>query len=146
MVAAAFFAFERAPNLASQTVAIALVGVTAGCALAAALGMANVVPAFRHTFYRHRTIATHVREYWWNREPYMYNGEMQEQEKIRAESLTSFARCYWPMDLVEPFVRDNWYAARTRRGKRAAVKERFLTACTMSCAQVKMGAREAVLV
>merc|ERR1712185_457100 len=52
MVAAAFFAFERAPNLASQTVAIALVGVTAGCALTAALGMANVVPAFRRTFCR----------------------------------------------------------------------------------------------
>ena len=71
MAAAAFFVFERAPNLASQTVAIALVGVTAGCALAAALGMANVVPAFRHTFYRHRTMAAHVREYWWTREPYV---------------------------------------------------------------------------
>ena len=106
MAAAAFFAFERAPNLASQAVAIALVGVTAGCALAAALGMANVVPTFRPTFYRHRTGAVHMREFWWKRESYMWDGEMQEQEKIRAEILTSYARCYWPTDLVEAFVQE----------------------------------------
>ena len=49
-----------------------------------------------------------MREYWWHREPYMWDGEMQEQEKIRAEILTSYARCYWPMELVEAFVQEGW--------------------------------------
>ena len=38
----------------------------------------------------------------------MHNGEMQEQEKIRAQILTNYARCYWPMELVEAFVREGW--------------------------------------
>ena len=79
-----------------------------GAALGVALVMAKMVPEYRKTFFRHRTMKTHVREFHWNREPYMYNGEMQEQEKIRAEILTSYARFYWPMELVEAFVREGW--------------------------------------
>ena len=77
-------------------------------ALSAALGMANVVPAFRGTFYRHRTFATMLREFEWNREPYLRDGELRTREKIRAGVVADFARCYWPMDLVEQFVREGW--------------------------------------
>ena len=82
-------------------------------ALSAALGMANVVPAFRHTFYRHRTMAAHVREFWWNEATAttMPNGELAtgcDRETIRAYHVMGYARCYWPMDQVEDFVREGW--------------------------------------
>ena len=112
MALLAFLAFERTPAFTQRAVVMTLGGLTAGGALAAALGMANMVPAYRHTFYRHRTMATHVREWWWNEAMAVrIDGELVlncDRETVRVDVLKNHARCYWPMDLVEVFVRENW--------------------------------------
>ena len=74
--------------------------------------MAAMPPAFRSTFYRHRTCATYVREYKWNLQTAIkINCELTlncDRETVRVNVMKNNARCYWPMDLVEVFVRDNW--------------------------------------
>ena len=112
MALLAFLAFERTAAFTPRAVVMTLGGLTASGALVAALGMANMVPACRRTFYRHRTCATHVREWWWNEATAdRINGELVlncDREIIRADVISSFARCYWPTDLVEGFGRENW--------------------------------------
>ena len=54
----------------------------------------------------------HVRDFWWfTATATAISGKLVEdcdRETVRAETAMSFAKAYWPMDLVEPFVRENW--------------------------------------
>ena len=70
---------------------------------------------FRVTFYKPYSLYRHVRENFWSENHYtsLRNGGVvttgHDRETIQAVRGMSFARTYWPMDLVEPFVRRNWY-------------------------------------
>ena len=69
------------------------------------------------SFYKHQTLKQHIREFVWNEETAATapDGKLMkdcDRETIRAYCACSFAKCYWPMDLVEPFVRENWCVCR----------------------------------
>ena len=61
------------------------------------------------------TLATYLREYTWNEATAVTaRGQLLidcGQERIRADVIDNVARQYWPMDLVEPFVRENWWVS-----------------------------------
>ena len=67
---------------------------------------------FRSTFYKHLTLAKYIREYVWCEQTTLsIDGELVECDRdfVRAfDVIGDTARAYWPMDLVEPFVRANW--------------------------------------
>ena len=57
----------------------------------------------------------HVREWWWfTATTLKVDGKTRsncDRESVRADHVMKwYAKCYWPMDLVEPFVRENWCA------------------------------------
>ena len=103
------------PHVNSEAAAIMLVTSTAVCVLGAVCAFASMNPAFRSTFFKHRTFSKHMREYEWNeRTVVKVRGEMVpgcDRELVRVKAAMSFARCYWPMDLVESLVRENWCAS-----------------------------------
>ena len=55
-----------------------------------------------------------MREYKWNATTTNFFGLVTDQEAVRANVLFK-ARCYWPMDLLEPFVREAWPRWRAER-------------------------------
>ena len=59
----------------------------------------------------------YVRSYVWTEQTVLrIDGEIAEydRETIQAyEAIGDTARCYWPVDLIEPFVRQNWCARRS---------------------------------
>ena len=67
---------------------------------------------FRSTFYKHCTLAMHVRDFEWNEQTAAkVGGEILtgcDRELVRASVLMKTARCYWPTELVERFVVQNW--------------------------------------
>ena len=71
----------------------------------------NEVAVKRATFYKHCTMAMHVRNYHWHvGTTVKIKGKLVadcDRELIRALRITHYAKCYLPMDLVEPVVRDN---------------------------------------
>ena len=71
---------------------------------------ASVERRFRTTFYKH--CAMHNRNTWWcDRTTLEIDGKIVtgcERELVQAHQGMAYARCYWPMDLAEPFVRENW--------------------------------------
>ena len=82
------------------------------CALGAVFTFASMEKRFRATFYQHRTLLMHNRNTWWrDRTTLEINGEIVkgcDRQTVQAVQGMSYARCYWPMDLVEPYVRANW--------------------------------------
>ena len=55
----------------------------------------------------------HFRDWWWlTATVTTINGELHtncDRELVRVcEAIGATARCYWPMDLVRPFVRRHW--------------------------------------
>merc|ERR1712185_206624 len=97
---------------------MALGVMSVACAAGAACVLAACETRFRSTFYEHRTFKTHVRTFKWEIATVIeVNGKLRtncDRETIRADIIMSYAKCYWPMDLVEPFVQENWCAARAR--------------------------------
>mgnify|MGYP007000213275 CR=1 len=57
------------------------------------------------------TYNTHLRTFWWDTATtFNVDGQVRtnfDRDTVRAHVMI-FAKCYWPMDLVEPFVRENW--------------------------------------
>ena len=87
----------------------ALTGFGAACVFAA------MDERYRSTFYKHTTLAMYLRSEYWNahhKTTLRMKGEVLRgcnHDLVRAyEAIGEYARCYWPMDLVEPFVRENW--------------------------------------
>ena len=106
------YSFDERPILDSRSAAMMLCAATAVCAVGAGCFLLSMKERFRGTFYKHHTFSAQMRDYYWNVKTVVsMNGELLkncEREFVRADTMKSFARCYWPMDLVEPFVRENW--------------------------------------
>ena len=103
--------FEDKPKLEWRAAVIVLGASTALCVTGAACTLASTTERFRSTFYKHYTMAMYIRGYMWHeRTLCRIDGEMVEcdREFIRAFALSDTARTYWPMDLVEPWARQNW--------------------------------------
>ena len=86
-------------------------GATALSVLSALASFALMEPKFRSTFYRHRTMATHVREFHWVRSTKMDGTKIEcndDLDAVRAGILESYANAYWPNDLARLWVRDGW--------------------------------------
>ena len=114
MLAVAHYSFEA--RAYSATRLVLLIASTAVCAIGAACTLASVHNRFRATFYVHRTLAQHIRSYEWNERTVLkVNGEIDtdcDRELVRVRGAMSYARYYWPADLIKPFVRHNWCVAR----------------------------------
>ena len=106
------YAFNDKPKFEWQTAAMALGATTSLCVVGAACTLASTSEKYRPTFYKHCTLAMYVREYCWHEQTLLkLNGELVvcDRELVRAyDAIGDTARAYWPMDLVETFVRDNW--------------------------------------
>ena len=90
---------------------IVLGGATAVCVLCALLAFQLMVPSFRSTFYRHRTLAMHLREFHWNRETKWDGASIEcndDLDAVRARILKTYAKNYWPGDLARQWARDGW--------------------------------------
>ena len=118
---------------------------TAACVVGAVCTLGLTPKRFRSTFYEHHTLTKYIREYVWCKQTTLkIDGELVvcDRELVQAYDtigVEGYARCYWPMDLVEPFVRENWCViSPCNWGK-------ILSACA-SVPKVAMGAREALLV
>ena len=90
------------------TAAFALLG---GCVVVAALGFglvwANMVPRFRPTLWRRRTLQMHCELGQWPRPPYTDWGGRRED--ARALLLNVWATRYWPRKaLVQAWAREHW--------------------------------------
>ena len=113
------YSFEDKLKLEWQTAAMVLGASTALCVVGAACTLALTPKRFRSTFYKHYTLGTYVREYVWHEQTTLnIDGELVEcdREFVQAyDVIGDTARAYWPMDLVEPFVRQNWYVTLTSR-------------------------------
>ena len=113
------YSYDDRPKIDSQSAAMALGVTSAVCAVGAACVLAACEPRLRSSFYEHRTLKTHVRNTWWETATATtINGKLEthcDRETIRAYHAMSFAKCYWPMDLVELFVRKNWCVCRATR-------------------------------
>ena len=107
------YSYDVHPKLDSESAAMALGATSAMCAVGAACVLAACKPRYRSTFYEHCTMKTHMRNTWWrDRTTIELDGKILtdcDRELVRAYQGLNYAKCYWPMDLVEPFVRDNWY-------------------------------------
>ena len=106
------YSYDDRPKLDSQSAAMALGVTSAVCAVGAACVLAACEPRYRSTFYEHRTFKTHLRTFWWETATaIIVNGKLRtdcDREIVRADIIMAIAKYYWPMDLVEPFVRENW--------------------------------------
>ena len=105
------YSFDDRPKTDSQTAAMALGVTTATCVIGAACALASMEQRWHSTFYEHRTLKKHVREFWWKQATVGADNDgnfVYKKEDIIACHAMSFARCYWPTDLVESFVRANW--------------------------------------
>ena len=107
------YSFEKSPKIDSQSAAVMLGATSAVCAAGAAFSFVALNERFRDSFWKHYPMSKHVREFWWETATVTTgpDGQVMEdcdRETIRAYTAMYFAKCYWPMDLVEPFVRDNW--------------------------------------
>ena len=146
LVLALAYAFDDKPTLEWQTAVMAL-GTTTVMSVIGAVGVFfSMEERFRSSFYEHCTMAKHVRTYVWDeRTAHRVQGKIDtdcDRELVRAAAAMMYARCYWPMDLVEPFVRENWCVIVSHASRVAPKKldERAFSP------QVALGAREAVVV
>ena len=106
------FRFDDEPSRISQWVVWSVLG-TATClsVLATLAAFVLMKPSFRSTFYRHRTMATHVRKHYWVRStkwdgtPVLSNDDM---DSVRAQALGGYASAYWPTDLARQWTREGW--------------------------------------
>ena len=113
------YSYDDRPKFDSPSAAMALGVTSAVCAVGAACVLAACEPRYRSSFYEHRTWVMHLRNFWWDDATAVnIDGKMRtncDRETIRAWSIIrSTARYYWPMDLAEPFVRENWCVCRAR--------------------------------
>ena len=107
------YSYNDRPKFDSQSAAIVLGVTSAVCAVGAACVLAACEPRYRSTFYEHRTWAMHLRTFFWDTATAVeVNGKLRancDRETVRAWHVMGVsAECYWPMDLVKPFVRENW--------------------------------------
>ena len=109
MLALAFHFYDEP---ISQWVVWAVLGSASALSVFSALiAFVLMKPSFRGTFYRHRTMAKHAREYYWVRRtkwdgtPIMSNDDL---DAVRAQSLAGYAMVYWPADLAREWVREGW--------------------------------------
>ena len=103
--------FDATLPLSPRLLWIALVGATVTCVLCALLAFQLMVPSFRGTFYRHRTLAMHLREFHWNSATKWDGGSVEcndDLEAVRARILKMYAQNYWPVDLAKGWVRERW--------------------------------------
>ena len=112
MLGLAYYLFEDRPLLDSQTAAIILGGATALAIFGAACVLEATPENYRGGFYQHNTLAMYVRSFAWNEQTSIkIDGKVKTgctRELVRAaEVIGEHARCYWPDDLVRPFVREN---------------------------------------
>ena len=112
MLALAYNSFAENPKLDWQTSATVLGASTAICVVGAVCALASMPEWFRSTFYKHYTMATYIRNYvWCEQTTLQIDGELVECEREFVQAhvvIGDVARAYWPMDLVEPFARENW--------------------------------------
>ena len=90
---------------------IALGVATAVCAFSLILAFQLMVPAFRDTFYRHRTLSTYIRDSQWTRSTKLDGSRIESNDDldvVRARTLKTYAKAYWPMDLARVWVRKGW--------------------------------------
>ena len=90
---------------------IVLGGATAVCVLCTLLASQLMVPSFRSTFFCHRTLATHLREFHWMRETKWDGASIEcndDLDAVRARILKMHATNYWPADLARQWTRDGW--------------------------------------
>ena len=92
-----------------------LAATTALSFVGAACVLATMDERLRPSFYRHETLAMYVRSTLWSehhKTTLRIKGEVIrgcDFDLVRGyEAMGEHARCYWPMDLVKPFVRANW--------------------------------------
>ena len=108
------YSFDDRPRLDSQSAALVLCVTTAMCVIGATCTLTMMQERFRSTFYKHCTMAKHVRDFWWyhGSASYIEQKLMKDcdHDLIRGHQVVrTFATAYLPMDLVEEWVRENWY-------------------------------------
>ena len=112
LIVALAFAVDHGSSAIDQRIVwMVLGGATALSVLAALVAFALMESKFRSTFYRHRTMATHVREFYWVRSTKTDGTKIKcndDLDAVRAEILEWYAKAYWPTDLVRLWVREGW--------------------------------------
>ena len=106
------FSSDKQPKPEWQTAAMALGATSALSVVGAICTLASTNERFRSTFYKHCTCAEYVRNDWDGRTTVTIRGKIVTdcgRELVRIKLMKGYNRCYWPMDLVEPFVRENWW-------------------------------------
>ena len=104
------YSFEGEPTLDFRTAATVLGVATFISALGMVCTLISMPQEHRASFYKHCTYHMHLRDWNWNQTIMNIDGVLVEcePELVRACVGMSYARCYWPDDLVRPFVRENW--------------------------------------
>ena len=108
----AFRLYDLPPAISHPYIVWAILGsATTLSVLSAILSFVLMEPDLRGTFYIHRTMRQHVREFYWVRSTKWDGTQItcnDDLDAVRAETLESYARAYWPMDLVRLWVREGW--------------------------------------
>ena len=95
----------------SHALAGLALSATACCAFAANVWRL-MVPEFRKTFHRHRTLATHVWDYWWHATVGVDQATQEihfnDNEKVRAHDVLDFRESSWPREAVRAWLAERW--------------------------------------
>ena len=106
------FAFRYHEPVISQWIVWAILGsATALSMVAALIAFVLMQPTFRGTFYRHRTMGKHVRDFFWVRDTKLDGTRIagnDDLDAVRAVVLGERAKAYWPTDLARQWVREGW--------------------------------------
>ena len=111
MLALAFRYYEIPPEISPWVIWAIWGSATILSVLAAIVSFVLVEPDLRGTFYQHRTMGKHVREFYWVRStkwdgtPVTCNDDL---DAVRAYVIREYAKAYWPMDLARQWVREGW--------------------------------------
>ena len=129
-----------------------LAATTALSFVGAACVLATMDERLRPSFYRHETLVMYMRSTLWSEHPkttLRIKGEVIrgcDFDLVRGyDAMGRHARCYWPIDLVEPFVSDNWCVAR-RGAIRLCLNPPLPCCARVRSPQVALGRTAAVLV
>lgn len=106
------FHYGAPSGISPQVVWMLLGGATLFSAISFLLAFLLMDPATQITFYRHRTMATHLRNFHWGRIDKVSDGHLlagnHELDTERAILVAHHAIAYWPTDLVRAWVLSGW--------------------------------------
>ena len=112
MLALALSSGDNVPlSIDPWVVWVVLAGATILSILATLVAFVLMEPASWHSFSRHITLATHIREFHWVRST-KWDGTRIERsdqlDEVRGRTLGLFACAFWPVDLARAWAREGW--------------------------------------